>query len=95
MSRCSSQLSNSVTHGRLRHKTCFIPIGTNSVKWRQVMYSYKKIISILKKDWLDYILLLFLSILLVLIAHSFSIIVLEFNDSVHPEGEASEITLPL
>lgn len=57
------------------------------------MYSYKKIISVLKKDWLDYILLLFLSILLVLIAHSFSIIVLEFNDSVHPEGEVSEITL--
>ena len=57
------------------------------------MYSHKKIISILKKDWLDYILLLFLSILLVLIAHSFSIIVLEFNDSAHPEGEVSEITL--
>ncbi len=57
------------------------------------MYSYKKIISILKKDWLDYILLLFLSILLVLIAHSFSIIVLEFNDSAHPEEEVSEITL--
>ena len=57
------------------------------------MYSYKKIISILKKDWLDYILLLFLSILLVLIAHSFSIIVLEFNDSVNSEEEVSEITL--
>lgn len=57
------------------------------------MYSHKKIISILKKDWLDYILLLFLSILLVLIAHSFSIIVLEFNDSVNSEEEVSEITL--
>ncbi|MEL0325665.1 MAG: hypothetical protein VXA09_01485 [Burkholderiaceae bacterium] len=57
------------------------------------MYSYKKIISILKKDWLDYILLLFLSILLVLIAHSFSIIVLEFNDSVNSEEEVSEIIL--
>ena len=57
------------------------------------MYSYKKIISILKRDWLDYILLLFLSISLVLIAHSFSIIVLEFNDSAHPEKDASEITL--
>ena len=57
------------------------------------MYSYKKIISILKKDWLDYILLLFLSISLILIAHSFSIIVLEFDDSVHPEEEGSEITL--
>ena len=57
------------------------------------MYSYKKIISILKKDWLDYILLLFLSILLLLIAHSFSIIVLESNDSTHPEEEVSKITL--
>ena len=57
------------------------------------MYSYKKIISILKKDWLDYILLLFLSILLVLIAHSFSIIVLEFNASVNSEEEVAEITL--
>ena len=55
------------------------------------MYSYKKIISILKKDWLDYILLLFLSISLVLIAHSFSIIVLEFNDSAHSEEDGSEI----
>ena len=57
------------------------------------MYSYKKIISTLKNDWLDYILLLFLSILLLLIAYSFSIIVLEFNDSIHPEEEVSEITL--
>ena len=57
------------------------------------MYSSKKIISILKKDWLDYILLLSLSILLVLIAHSLSIIVLEFNDSVNSEEEVSEITL--
>ena len=57
------------------------------------MYSYKKFISILKKDWLDYILLLFLSISLILIAHSFSIIVLEFDDSVHPEEGGSEITL--
>ena len=57
------------------------------------MYSYKKIVSILKKDWLDYILLLFLSILLVLIAHSFSIIVLEFNDSIHSDEDVSEITL--
>ena len=56
------------------------------------MYSYKKIISILKKDFLDYILLFFLSILLILIAHSFSIIVLEFNDSAHPEEDVSEIT---
>lgn len=57
------------------------------------MYSYKKIISILKKDWLDFILLLFLSISLILIVHSFSIIVLEFDDSVHPEEEVSEIIL--
>ena len=57
------------------------------------MYSYKKIISILKKDWLDYILLLFLSILLLLIVHSFSIIVLEFNDSKNLEEEVSEIIL--
>ena len=46
-----------------------------------------------KKDWLDYILLLFLSISLILIAQSFSIIVLEFDDSLHPEEEVSEITL--
>ena len=57
------------------------------------MYSYKKIISILKRDWLDYILLFFLSISLVSIAHSFSIIVLEFNDSKNLEEEVSEITL--
>ena len=46
------------------------------------MYSYKKDYFYSQKDWLDYILLLFLSISLVLIAHSFSIIVLEFNDSI-------------
>ena len=57
------------------------------------MYSYKRIISIIKRDWLDYILLFFLSISLVLIAHSFSIIVLEFNDSAHPQEEVSEIIL--
>ena len=57
------------------------------------MYSYKRIISIIKRDWLDYILLFFLSISLVLIAHSFSIIVLEFNDSKNLEEEVSEIIL--
>ena len=57
------------------------------------MYKFKKLLVVLKRDWLDYILLLFLSLALILIAHSLSIIVWELSDSDKSETNSSELSM--
>ena len=57
------------------------------------MYSLRKLISVVIKDWLDYILLLFLSISLFLIAYSFSLIAWEFRETLSSDEEKVEVIL--
>ena len=57
------------------------------------MYKIKKIIILLKNQWLDYFLLILLSFSLILAAHSLSIIVWEITEKNGPGLSNQEIIL--
>ena len=59
------------------------------------MNNLKKVLSVLKKEWLDYVLLVFLSIALVMLGYSLSIIEWEINEIEPPESsvDSTEIRL--
>lgn len=57
------------------------------------MYKIKRILILLKNQWLDYFLLILISFSLILAAHSFSIIVWEITEKNEPGLSNQEIIL--
>ena len=57
------------------------------------MYKIKRILVLLKNQWLDYFLLILISFSLILAAHSFSIIVWEITEKKEPSLSKQEIIL--
>ena len=57
------------------------------------MYKIKRILILLKNQWLDYFLLILIRFSLILAAHSFSIIVWEITEKKEPSSSNQEIIL--